>query len=281
MPVAPLSSRYRRAFITGASGGLGRAFAEMLLAEGIDVTGTARDVARLEPLAAHPRFTPLALDLADGAAAEKKFTDAAGEGAFDLVINNAGFGVFAPFVATEFAVWQAQLEALIGTSTRLAHAALRAMAVRPGSRGCLVNVSSLAAEFPLPFMSGYNVAKAALSALSESLLFETRGAGLTVIDFCPGDYRTDFNRAMQPAPALFSSSADPRLARAWRVLAAHLEAAPPPEKAARDLRAALRRGRGGIVRSGTFFQARLAPMFARFMPAGLRRAVIARYQGAG
>jgi len=273
----PISSRYRRAFVTGASGGLGLAFSRMLLAEGIHVTGTSRDIGRLKPLTKHDAFTPVALDLGDPVRAESVFAEAAGDAGFDLVINNAGFGLFAPFASTPYEVWQSQLDALLGTSARLSHAALRGMLAR--GRGCLVNVSSLAVEFPLPFMSGYNMAKAGLSALSESLIFETKGTPVIVIDFRPGDYRTAFNQAMQPT-AVVSTINDPCLERTWRALEAHLETSPLPVAAARDLRRALMKGRSGTVRSGSLFQARVAPFFARLIPAGLRRAMIARYQGA-
>ncbi|ATC64927.1 short-chain dehydrogenase [Nibricoccus aquaticus] len=279
MAAKELSSRYRHAFITGASGGLGLAFAKMLLAEGIRVTGTARDVARLASLAKDTRFTPLALDLADAPGAERAFREAevaAGEGGFDLVINNAGYGLFGAFTEVDFSVWQAQVDALLSATARLSHVGLRSML--PRKRGTLVNVSSLAVEFPLPFMSGYNMAKAALSALSESLIFETRGTGVTVIDLRPGDYRTAFNQAMQPTVHL--SASDPRLASAWRELESHLATAPLAVAAARDLRRALMRGRSGTVRSGSFFQARIAPLFSRLAPARVRRAIIARYQGA-
>lgn len=250
----------------------------MLLAEGVRVWGTARDCARLGAIAQQPHFSAVALDLAQPAEAERVFLEAAHEvgGAFDLVINNAGYGFFAPFAATEFAAWQAQLDAVLTTTVRLSHAALRGMLAQ--NRGCLVNISSLVVEFPLPFMSGYNVAKAGLSALSESLIFETRGTGITVIDFRPGDYRTAFNQAMHSTAT--AAGSDRRLAPAWAALEAHLKASPLPGRAVRDLRAALDRGRSGTVRSGSFFQARLAPLFSRLIPASVRRAVIARYQGA-
>lgn len=277
----PLSTLYSTAFVTGASAGLGRAFAAMLLAEGVKVWGTARDPARLAELAAHPGFTPVAFDLADAAAAEAAFARAAAEagGAFDLVINNAGYGRLGPFAEMEFAAWQAQVDAMLVTTARLAHAALRGLRARPGpARGALVHVTSLAVEFPLPFMAGYNVAKAGLAALSESLLVETAGTGLSVIDFRPGDYQTDFNHVMQSHTVLPADEA--RLTRVWRTLEANLHAGPAPAQAAQDLRRALARRRRGVVRSGTFFQARLAPLLARLAPLALRRAIAARYFGA-
>lgn len=272
MTAAKVSDFYRTAFITGASSGLGSAFAAMLLDDGVRVWGTARDAARLP---ARENFFPIALDLADPAAAEKKFLGAADEadGMFDLVVHNAGYGVFGPFVPADFAVWQAQLGALLVAPMRLAQAALRPMLAR--NHGCLVNVSSLAAEFPLPFMSGYNTAKAGLSAFGESLILETRGTAVSVIDFRPGDYRTTFNQSMHRL-----STAPVKIeARVWRRLEDNLQAAPPPAHAAADLRRALLRRRRGVVRSGGFFQARLAPLFARFAPLTLRRLALEVYYG--
>ncbi len=252
----------------------------MLLDEGVHVWGTARDAGRLTDLAAaYPAaFTPVALDLAEPTAAETAFARAArsASGAFDLVINNAGYGVFGGFDATDFDVWQRQLDTMLVTTLRIAHAAFRGM--RQKNRGCLVNVSSLAAEFPLPFMSGYNVTKAGLSALSESLIVETRGTGITVLDFRPGDFRTSFNTAMHSASPVAPES-HAGAARAWRALEKNLAEAPPPARAAADLRRALLRGRSGTVRSGVWFQATMAPLLARLVPASLRRAAAARYFG--
>src|SRR4051812_23937302 len=154
---ARVSDLHRTAFITGASTGLGRAFAEMLLAEGVRVWGTSRDIARLVEFGSRSaaNFTPLALDLRDGRGAEEKFLAAdRAAGGFDIVINNAGYGVFAEFAATDFSVWQEQLEVMLVHPARLSHAALRGMLAR--NRGALVNISSMAGEFPLPFQAAYN-----------------------------------------------------------------------------------------------------------------------------
>ncbi|MDR1012006.1 MAG: SDR family NAD(P)-dependent oxidoreductase, partial [Opitutaceae bacterium] len=235
--------------------------------------------------------------------------------AFDIVINNAGYGIFAPFASADFALWRTQIEAMLVTTARLAHAAFRSM--QACNRGCLVNVSSLAVNFPLPYMSGYNIAKAGLSALSASLAFEARGTRVCVIDFRPGDYRTAFNHAMKPTPgngktgdaetvsernrsgetgsreigflenviketvsAETENAHSARVASAWKTIDAQFNTAPLPVRAARDLRRALARGRPGVVRSGSFFQARLAPLGARLLPARLLRAFEARYFGA-
>jgi short-subunit dehydrogenase len=276
VPAARVSEIHRTAFVTGASTGLGRAFTTMLLAEGVRVWGTSRDVARLEHFAASPAhaglFTPVALDLQNGAHAEAVFRQSEAEaGGFDLVINNAGYGVFAEFTGADFSVWQTQLEVMLINTARLSHAALRGFVAR--NRGALVNISSLAAEFPLPFQSAYNVAKAGLTALNESLLLETTGTGVVIIDFRPGDYRTDFEGAvLRPG-----GSDSPRLTRAWTAFTAMMKSGPPPAHAADALRRALLRNRSGTVRTGRFFQAAVAPFIARFGSLPLKRRIQAQY----
>jgi len=276
-----LSNRFKTAFITGASSGLGLAMAEMLLAEGIHVWGTSREKKNSdflkEKYPAH--FTAVVLDLANPKDALSAYQAAEKEagGTFDLVIQNAGYGIFAPFDAVSQAVWNDQISAMLGTTVQLSHAAFSTM--RSRKAGVLVHVSSLATEFPLPFMSGYNIVKAGLSALSESLMFEAQGSGVVVIDFRPGDYRTAFNRGMKRSEA--EVSRDPvlekQVRRAWESLERNLNQSPLPMKAALDLKKALSHPRSGIVRSGSFFQAVLAPFFACFIPKGVLRRVTNLY----
>jgi short-subunit dehydrogenase len=270
-----VSELYRTAFVTGASTGLGLAFTEMLLAEGVRVWGTSRDIARLAPLAAkYPgAFTPVALDLRDGAAAEQTFLAANSAGQFELVINNAGYGVFAPFAAIPFDVWREQMEVMLVNTARLTHAALRPMLAR--NHGALVNIASLAAEFPLPFQSAYNVTKAGLIALSESLIIETAGTGVVILDVRPGDYRTDFEGSVRRPAA----KTTPRMLRAWAAFEAMMRSGPEPAHAAASLRRALLRRRSGTLRTGRFFQAMMAPLLARFGSLPLRRKIQARYFG--
>jgi short-subunit dehydrogenase len=269
MSAAPLSSRYRTAFVTGASTGLGLAFVEMLLAEGVEVWGTARDRRRLT---ARPNFHAVELELGDGAAAERAFLTAEQDArGFDVVVNNAGFGAFGDFAATDFAQWERQLEIMLVNTARLSHAALRGMRAR--RRGALVNISSLAAEYPMPYQAIYNTVKAGLSALNESLMFELEGSGVIVIDFRPGDYRTDFEGSVQRPAAI----TEPRQQRVWAAFHRLMESGPEPAHAAASLRRALARGRSGTVRTGRFFQAVAAPLLARLGSLALRRRIIARY----
>src|SRR4029078_5066127 len=99
----------------------------MLLADGVRVWGTAREVARLAHFSAvnlssaqSPNFSPVAMDLRDGAQAEAVFREAdrAANG-FDLVINSAGYGVFGEFAVADFSIWQEQLEVMLINTARL------------------------------------------------------------------------------------------------------------------------------------------------------------------
>lgn len=265
--------------VTGASTGLGLAFVEMLLAEGLAVWGTSRDPARL---GARENFHPLALELGDAGEAVRVFREAElAAGGFDLVVNNAGFGAFGAFAATNFSVWEEQLRVMLVNTARLSHEALRGMLIR--RRGALVNISSIAGEFGLPYQAAYNTAKAGLSALSESLVYELRGTGVCVIDFRPGDYRTDFEASVRRPPQDAALPADPanadRMTRVWRTFAAMMRSGPAPAHAAESLRRALLRGRSTTVRSGRFFQAALGPFLARFGSLALRRRVQEKYFG--
>lgn len=269
-----VSELHGTALVTGASTGLGRAFAEMLLADGVRVWGTSRDPARLHGLAtAHPgRFTPLALELGEAAQLDSAWRDAErAAGGFDLVINNAGYGVFAEFTKVDFGVWEDQLRIMLVNTARLSHHALRGML--PRRHGALVNISSLAAEFPLPFQSAYNIAKAGLTALNESLMVELAGTGVIVLDVRPGDYRTDFEGSVRRP----QTQPTPRMQRAWLAFEAMMQSGPHPDHAAVALRRALLAQRSGTVRTGRFFQATLAPLIARLGSLALKRRIQARY----
>ena len=271
-----LNRMHRTALVTGASTGIGRAIAEMLLNEGVRVWGTSRDKARLAPLVdAYPGlFTPIVLDLRNTALLEAnyRFIDHVADG-IDLVVNNAGFGVFAEFTEPEFTVWEEQLQVMLVQPARLAYRAARSMRLR--GHGAIVNISSLATEFPLPFQPAYNVAKAGLSALSESLMVEFHRTSIVIFDVRPGDYRTDFESSVRRPQENMSD----RMQRAWAAFETMMRSGPPPEHLARVLHRALLRDRGGTIRVGRPFQAKIAPFLVRFAPLPLKRYFLARYFG--
>ncbi|MEM9161026.1 MAG: SDR family NAD(P)-dependent oxidoreductase, partial [Verrucomicrobiota bacterium] len=158
----------KKVLVTGASSGLGKAFAASLVEKGAHVWGTSRSPG------AHDweeGVTPVSLDLSYVEEIDSQW-DSAGLDAigFDVLVNNAGAGVFGEFEEVGFADWERQVELMLLSPMKLAHLALSQL--RASGEGVLANVSSLAVEYPIPFMAGYNAAKGGLTAFSESLALE-------------------------------------------------------------------------------------------------------------
>ncbi|MDR0535122.1 MAG: SDR family NAD(P)-dependent oxidoreductase [Puniceicoccales bacterium] len=266
---------YREALVTGASGGLGRAFALALLAAGVRVHGTSRSGAGL-PAGVIPHALDLAHPSSVAALVAELRRDAP---ALDLLINNAGSGLWQAVCDLGDAEISESCAILLEGPVRLCRAFHPRFAEQ--GHGAIVNVTSLAGVFPIPCMSLYCAAKAGLSAFTRTLMLEASGSGVVILDFQPGDYRTGFNENMRKAhlePAgerrgaahsgnNFRDAA--RDLRAWECCEAHLRDGPPPRHAAKALMRALRHGRSGTVVTGTFFQAVLGLFLARFLPSRL------------
>jgi uncharacterized protein len=193
------------AVITGASAGLGQAFAARLGAEGWDLVITGRRRERLEDLADtlkkthHSQVRVLAADLTvPGEVAE--IEQVLGREEVGLLVNNAGFAGYAPFADVDPEVVDDLIAVHIRAVSRLARAALPGMA-RRGS-GAIINVASLLAfsatlpPQPLPYRATYAGAKAYLVAFSEALAGELADSRIQVQVCCPGLIATDFHAGM-------------------------------------------------------------------------------------
>jgi short-subunit dehydrogenase len=242
------------ALVTGASSGLGAELCRLLVAEGVAVSGTARDRRRVNVSG----VLPVELNLADMSAVNNFAATLLPEMRIDLLVNCAGTGVFSEYSEMPTAEITMQLDVMLEAPALLCRAALPGMTAR--GHGCIANVSSLAARFPLPCMAGYNMAKAGLSALSSTLAEETRGAGVCVIDFQPGDFNSGFFKSTRR----FGSNDG-----AWKAAEKHLNSAPSADTIAKALLDAIRNGRSGTVTAGGFFQTKLAPIGQKLLPNGL------------
>ncbi len=189
----------RTALVTGASAGIGQAFAELLAARGFDLVLTARRADRLEALAqalaaAHGvRAHVLPADLADPAAPAALCARLAERGlAIDFLVNNAGYGVPGKYAKT---TWQQQgdfLQVLVTAVAELTHRLLPPMIERRWGR--IVQVASLAALVPAaPGHTLYAASKAFLLKFTEALAPEVAPHGVHVTALCPGFTYTEFH----------------------------------------------------------------------------------------
>ncbi|TWD80214.1 hypothetical protein FB561_1287 [Kribbella amoyensis] len=184
------------AVITGASAGIGRAFADKLAREGYDLVLVARDEARLKEIAGEisrlhgVSCEVLAADLTDPeqlAVVEQRFRT----GPVEVLVNNAGFGHKRPFWANPVEAEERQLDLLVRVVLRLTHAAVLPMIER-GS-GAVVNVSSVAGFVP---RGTYSAHKSWVTNFSSGLAVELHAKGVAVMAVCPGFVRTEFHRRM-------------------------------------------------------------------------------------
>lgn len=187
---------WTRALVTGASTGLGAEFAHQLAAEGCDLVLTARTHEALETRAAELRAAfgidvrVIAADLSDAAGIDRLVADLAGL-EIDLLVNNAGFGQFGPWLEQPAEAETAQLRLNVEALTRLTRALVPDM-VRRG-RGAVLQVASTAGFQPGPGMAVYYATKAYVVSFSQALGEELRGTGVRVSCLCPGPTATEFH----------------------------------------------------------------------------------------
>ena len=195
-PASP--GRSSVALVTGATAGIGAAFAAQLAREGSDLVLVARTEARLTQQAAEMQqrygiaVETIPADLSTDSGlrrVEQRVTDRSAP--VDLLINNAGFGLQADFLDSDISEEEGMLAVNVRAVMRLTHAALPGMIER-GSGGIL-NVSSVAGSVPTATGATYAASKAWVTSFTESLsmLLADKGVQLTVL--CPGFTRTDFH----------------------------------------------------------------------------------------
>jgi short-subunit dehydrogenase len=187
---------WERALVTGASAGIGTAYARELAAQGTNLVLVARNVERLEKLARELRadhavdVEVLAADLSDPGQLAHVEDRLSGSPRLDLVVNNAGLGTFGAFHRNSADDEVHVTDLNIGALVRLTHAAAASM-TRHGS-GTILNVSSIMALAPFPGSATYAASKAFVSSFSEALHEELRGTGVTVTVALPGIVATEF-----------------------------------------------------------------------------------------
>lgn len=193
--MASSKNAVRRALVTGASSGIGEAFARRLAARGYGLVLVARRRGRLDALASSVRQAHgveaevMAADLATVEGVEA-VAERLARGDVGLLVNNAGFGTSGEFAALPVAREMEEVTVNVAALVRLTHAAAAAMASR--GRGAIINVASTAAFQPVPYMATYGATKAFVLSFSEAIHEELKGRGVTVTCVCPGPVRTEF-----------------------------------------------------------------------------------------
>jgi short-subunit dehydrogenase len=193
------ATRWERALVTGASGGIGEAFVRQLARAGTHLVLVARSTDKLEAVAEGLRaqgpvhVDVLAADLADSdqlARVEERVASV--DQPVDLLINNAGYGFNDKFGDIPVDAEDAEIRVNVLALMRLCHAAARRMPATGG--GGILNISSVAAFQPAPESANYSATKAYVTSFSQSLHDELKGRGVTVTVLHPGLTRTEFQQ---------------------------------------------------------------------------------------
>jgi hypothetical protein len=211
--------------ITGASSGIGEAFARALAARGHNLLLVARSEDKLITLCSElGRIRSIhaqhfALDLSNPESPAQLFEETQKRGLeIDLLINNAGFGSMGDFATLDRDRELNMIDLNVRSLVELTHRFLRPM--RERKTGAIINVASTAGFQPVPFMATYAATKAFVLSFSEALWEENRAYGIEVIALCPGVTETGFFEAsqMQKPPARTSQTPEEVVETALRGL---------------------------------------------------------------
>lgn len=242
----------KKVLITGASSGIGLAVALTLARKGYQVWGTTRDLSKVKKIAStvgpdvkiiplesaqpdravsfageEPEIKFIQMDVTDDhsvRAGFSQFMEAAG--GIDILINNAGFGVFGPLEEFPLAYTREIFETNYFGALRLIQQVAPVM--RTQRHGLIINITSLAARFVIPFQVHYSATKFALAALTEGLRQELRPFGVKVVAVEPGDIKTNFNQVTKfgmGEHSPYKKWTDP----CWRVIDVNMKKAPSPQ----------------------------------------------------
>lgn len=248
------------ALVTGASSGIGREIALALARRGFDLTVTARREPELEACAGEVRALGracqiLVADLSARGETERLLSQL--DGPPDVVVANAGVGLYGPFAQNDPAKLRAMFELNVVSLALLARGVLPGMLARGSGR--LLLVGSVAGYLPGPGMAGYYASKAFVRSLAESLSFELRGSGVSVTHLAPGPVRTGFAAAADMGDSPLFDAPGAQTARAVAEVAV----------------AATLRGKRTVVPGAVN---RLGLLATKFAPKGLMARVVAGFQ---
>jgi len=241
----------KTAIITGGSRGIGKALSEILLNRGYKVFSISRSTNHGVD---SESYFEIQLDLADQDAVKCFLSDFCSEHEVpDVLINNAGYGAFFEWAKFSDKDLNNQMQVLFTTPALFCREFAPLMAKK--KCGTIINLSSLAVLYPLPFMPIYNAAKSAISSLTQTLILEYNKHP-QFIDFRMGDIKTSFNDASLKQP---KDGQNQKMESAWLQIEKQLNDSPNPDRAALQIIDAMDKKKVGTIYGGGFFQARIAP----------------------
>lgn len=183
--------------ITGASSGIGAAFAQYLASLGANLILTARSEDKLRQIADEIKqkyavtVHVFPADLGNTAAPRQIYDQVKAAGLnVDVLINNAGFGKWAHFLAEEIESYQQMLAVNINALVHLTYLFIPGMLAR--GKGGVINVASTAAFQPVPYIAVYSASKSFVLNFTEALAGEYKDTGLNFLALCPGNTATNF-----------------------------------------------------------------------------------------
>jgi len=193
------------ALVTGASSGIGAAFARELDSRGYRLALLARRADRLQAISAElsAPATLLPFDLSRRetiAAVVERLAEQ--RLCVDLLVNNAGLGDTGPFAAADPQRVADQIDVNVRSATLLARALLPGMLER--GRGAIINVVSMSAFQPVPYLAVYGASKAFMLSFTEALAVEVQGSGVRVQAVCPGLVQTEFQEGAGTDKVMFN-----------------------------------------------------------------------------
>jgi len=191
----------KTALVTGASSGIGKVIAQKLAAAGVHLVLVARSQSILQQMAEEltqtysVRCTLLPADLAQPKCGANLFDQIKASAIeIDILVNNAGFGTYGAFETISPDAEQSEIAVNITALVDLSHAVVPDM-LRRGA-GVILNIASVAAFQPVPYMAVYAASKAFVLSFSEALWAEYRNRGIHVAALCPGAVETGFIGAL-------------------------------------------------------------------------------------
>lgn len=256
--------------VTGGSSGIGEAICKRLSAEGHRVFGTGRKVG------AQPNgYRLVAMDITDEASVQRGVDEVLAEaGRIDVVVNNAGLGIQGPAedITPELAL------DVLNTNLLGAHRVCRAVlpGMRERKRGLVVHITSLAANYGLPFRGFYSASKAALERYAEAQRMELAPFGVHVVTVQPGEYRTRIATGRLRPPTVSAAYAQ-AYERVMGVLAGSLHYSRDPDEVAVLVSRLMRQAAPYGVQYSAHGVQRLSVLLKKLLPARLFERMMMRH----